>query len=175
MCDWYRVVAFKTAIQKVYVPSFIAPPLRPHYRSAKLFSESWCTGVVVAHGQLAQRDGVNRRDDAVDEHDPQPELRRRLRRGEHRSMVKAAPWQCSSSAAGRAWWPWAAQHSQGETQPLGAQLLPRLLGLAATKAADVTTFDHPGSSTTTPASTTRGRRLLSRSTRRSTGLRPNWR
>ena len=81
----------------------------------------------------------------------------------------------SCASAGRAWWPWAAQHSQGETQPLGAQLLPRLLGLAATKAADVTTFDHPGSSTTTPASTTRGRRLLSRSTRRSTGLRPNWR
>ena len=35
-------------------------------------------------------------------------------------------------------------HSQGEPGPLGAQPMPRVLELAASKAADSTAFDHPG-------------------------------
>ena len=69
-----------------------------------------------------------------------------------RSMVKAPPWQrpsqlgsCASSV--RAWRLWSAQHSQEEAGPLGAQAL--LLGLerAASKAADLTAFDHAGGAT----------------------------
>ena len=67
-------------------------------------------------------------------------------------MVKAPPWQrpsqlgsCASSV--RAWRLWSAQHSQEEAGPLGAQAL--LLGLerAASKAADLTAFDHAGGAT----------------------------
>ena len=64
-------------------------------------------------------------------------------------MVKVTPWQCPSSApvppqrapggSGRL-----AQHSQGEASPLGAQALPRVLELAASKAAHFPAFDHPG-------------------------------
>eukprot|EP00964_Phaeocystis_antarctica_P096462 scaffold62734_cov36-Phaeocystis_antarctica.AAC.1 len=45
---------------------------------------------------------------------------------------------------GRAWQLWAAQHSQGEAQPLGAQPPPWVLELAASKAADFTAFEHSG-------------------------------
>ena len=43
-----------------------------------------------------------------------------------------------------AWRLWAARHSQGEARALGAQPLPRVLQLAAFKAADFTAFDHSG-------------------------------
>jgi hypothetical protein len=58
------------------------------------------------------------------------------------------PWQCPSSAlvpphgapgsSGRLSAP------KGETGPLGAQPLPRVLELAASKAADFPAFGHPG-------------------------------
>ena len=95
------------------------------------------------------------------------------------SMVKVgiAPWQCSSPAycatSGRTWWSWAAPRSQGEASPLGAQPLvasgARASRLQSRRFHRV--WDHPGSGTTTAASTTRGRGLLSRSSRRSTGRR----
>ena len=50
----------------------------------------------------------------------------------------------SCTSSGRAWGLWAARHSQEEADPLGAQPLPRLLERAASKAADSTAFDHPG-------------------------------
>jgi len=50
---------------------------------------------------------------------------------------------CASS--GRAWRLWAARHSQGEAQPLGAQPPPRGLKRAASKVADFAALDHPGS------------------------------
>ena len=53
---------------------------------------------------------------------------------------RAAPQLGSSASSGRSWRLWAARHSQGEAQPLGAQPLPRLLVRAASKAADPTAF-----------------------------------
>ena len=56
------------------------------------------------------------------------------------SMVKApalaAPQLGSCASSGRAWRLWAARHSQEEAGPLGAQPVPRVLELAASKAAD---------------------------------------
>ena len=51
----------------------------------------------------------------------------------------------SCASSGRAWRLWAARHSQGETGPLGAQPLPRVLDLAASKAADSTACVVPSS------------------------------
>ena len=63
-------------------------------------------------------------------------------------MVKlpplAAPQLGPCASSGRAWRLWAARHSQGEAQPLGAQPLPRVLELAASNVADLTAFDHVG-------------------------------
>eukprot|EP00964_Phaeocystis_antarctica_P105399 scaffold70427_cov57-Phaeocystis_antarctica.AAC.2 len=50
----------------------------------------------------------------------------------------------SGASSGHAWRLWAARHSQGEDRPLGAQPLPRVLELAASKAAHLTAFDHSG-------------------------------
>ena len=57
------------------------------------------------------------------------------------------PWQRSSAAPApskRAWRLWAPRHSQEEAGPLGAQPVPRMLELAASKAADFTAFDPSG-------------------------------
>eukprot|EP00964_Phaeocystis_antarctica_P137010 scaffold101495_cov48-Phaeocystis_antarctica.AAC.2 len=51
------------------------------------------------------------------------------------SMVKVQSGQCPSSAP-------------GETGPLSAQPLPRVLELAASKAAHFAAFDHPGRTST---------------------------
>ena len=62
-------------------------------------------------------------------------------------MVKVSPWQCPSSAPvppQGAWRLWTARHSDSEASSLGAQPLPRMLELAASKAADSTAFDHSG-------------------------------
>ena len=56
----------------------------------------------------------------------------------------AAPQLGSCASSGRTWRLWAARHSQEEAGPLGAQPLPLLLERAASKAADVTAFDHAG-------------------------------
>ena len=58
------------------------------------------------------------------------------------SACLAAPQLGSCASSGRAWWLWAARRSQEEAGPLGAQPLPRVLELAATKAADFTAFDQ---------------------------------
>ena len=50
----------------------------------------------------------------------------------------------SCASTGRAWRLWAAQHSQKEAGPLGAQPLPRMLERAASKATGFTALDHPG-------------------------------
>ena len=50
----------------------------------------------------------------------------------------------SCASSGRAWRLCAARHSQEEAGPLGAQPLPRVLELAASKVAEVTAFDHSG-------------------------------
>ena len=60
------------------------------------------------------------------------------------SAPLAAPQPCSRASSGRAWRLWAARHSQEEASPLGAQLLPRVLELAASKAADFTSFARAG-------------------------------
>ena len=56
----------------------------------------------------------------------------------------AVPQLGSCATSGRAWRLWAAQHSQGEAQPLGARPPPWVLEPAASKAADVTAVDHAG-------------------------------
>ena len=62
------------------------------------------------------------------------------------SVVKvppsAAPQLGSCAASRRAWWFWAARHSQEEAGPLGAQPPPRVLELAASKAAHFKAADH---------------------------------
>ena len=50
----------------------------------------------------------------------------------------------SCASSGRAWRLRAAWHSQGEARLLGIQLLPRMLELAASKAADFTALYHSG-------------------------------
>ena len=59
----------------------------------------------------------------------------------------AVPQLGSRASSGRAWRLWAARHSREEAGPLGAQPLPRVLELAASKAADfpwplTMAFDH---------------------------------
>ena len=56
----------------------------------------------------------------------------------------AAPQLGPCASSGRAWWHWPARHSQEAAGPLGAQPLPRVLELAASKAADFTAVDHAG-------------------------------
>ena len=56
----------------------------------------------------------------------------------------AVPQFGSCASSGRAWWLWAAQYSQQEAGPLGAQPVPRMLEPAASKAADFTAFDPSG-------------------------------
>ena len=57
----------------------------------------------------------------------------------------AVPPLGSCASSGRTLRLWElARHSQGEAQPLGAQPLPRVLELAASKAADFTCFDPSG-------------------------------
>eukprot|EP00964_Phaeocystis_antarctica_P128440 scaffold92237_cov60-Phaeocystis_antarctica.AAC.2 len=67
---------------------------------------------------------------------------------QYASMVKvpalAVPQLGSCAFSERAWQLWAALDSQKEAGPLGAQPLPRVLERAASKAADFTAFDHPG-------------------------------
>ena len=53
----------------------------------------------------------------------------------------------SCASLGRTWQLWLARPSQGKAQSLGAQPLPRVLELAASKAADSTACDHPGMTT----------------------------
>ena len=48
------------------------------------------------------------------------------------------------ASLGRAWRFWAARHSQEEASPLGAQPLPWVLELVASKAADSAAFDRSG-------------------------------
>eukprot|EP00964_Phaeocystis_antarctica_P114380 scaffold78349_cov38-Phaeocystis_antarctica.AAC.1 len=75
-------------------------------------------------------------------------LRVRARGCMCRSMVKVAPCQRPSSAPappqgapdGPGW----LSASRGEAGPLGAQLPPRVLELAASQAAHLTAFDHSG-------------------------------
>ena len=56
------------------------------------------------------------------------------------SAVLAVPELGSCASSGRAWRLWAARHSQEEADPLGAQPLPRVLELAASKVADFAAF-----------------------------------
>ena len=59
----------------------------------------------------------------------------------------ADPRLASCAASGRAWWPWVAftPLPGGGAWPPGARPLPRVLELAASKVAYLTTVDHPGS------------------------------
>ena len=58
------------------------------------------------------------------------------------SALLAAPELAFCAFSGRAWWLWAARHSQSEAQPLGAPPPPRGLKRAASEVADATAFDH---------------------------------
>ena len=73
-------------------------------------------------------------------------LRAALQRGQ--SDPFAATQLGFSASSGRAWRLWAARHSQEEAGPLGAQPLPRVLELTASKAAHFTAFDQVGTATT---------------------------
>ena len=68
----------------------------------------------------------------------------------------------SCTSSGRAWRLWAALDSQEEAGPLGAQPLPRVFERAASKAADVTAFDPPGTLGLTPRRLTTSPRRMSR-------------
>ena len=63
-------------------------------------------------------------------------------------MVKVQSGHCPSSAPvpaqGKPGGVWEARYSHEEDRPLGAQPLPRVLEPAASKAAEVTAFDHSG-------------------------------
>ena len=85
-----------------------------------------------------------------------------FRRVHGSTATKCAPWQrplaapqlgCRASS-GRAWRLWAARHSREEAGPLSAQPLPRVLELAASKAANSTAVDHPGTAPRWPSSAT---------------------
>ena len=64
------------------------------------------------------------------------------------SAPLAAPPLGSCASSGRAWRLWAARHFQEEAESLGAQPLPQVLELAASKVADFTAFDHAGATQT---------------------------
>eukprot|EP00964_Phaeocystis_antarctica_P038137 scaffold21832_cov62-Phaeocystis_antarctica.AAC.4 len=74
------------------------------------------------------------------------------------SAVWAVPQLGSRASSARAWWLWAARHSQGEAGPLDTQPLPRVLELAASKASSFTAFDHPGAAASACSVTVRGSR-----------------
>ena len=78
---------------------------------------------------------------------------RDFRVGEYCSMAKVSPWELLATISstppppqGAACWLRAAWPR--DARPLGAQPLPQVLEPAASKAADVTAFDHAG---TTPS------------------------
>ena len=60
------------------------------------------------------------------------------------SALLAAPELAFCAFSGRAWWLWAARHSQSEAQPLGAPPPPRGFERAASNVAGFTAFDHLG-------------------------------
>ena len=62
------------------------------------------------------------------------------------SAPLAVPQLGACASSGRAWRLWAARLSQEEAGPLGVHPLPRVLELAASKAADSTAFDHSAGS-----------------------------
>ena len=72
--------------------------------------------------------------------------RERVRAARVSRHAQSVPWavpQLGSCAfSKRAWRLWAALDSQKEAGPLGAQPSPRVLELAASKAANSTAFDH---------------------------------
>ena len=91
--------------------------------------------------------------DDVNNSDPAQEEAFRIFRDT--AWSKCPPWHTlavpqlgSCASSGRAWRLWAARHSQEEAGPLGTQPLPRVLELAASKAADFTAFDPSGDNTT---------------------------
>ena len=57
----------------------------------------------------------------------------------------AVPQVGSGASSGRAWQLGLSRHFEGEARPLRAPPLPRVLELAASKVADSTAFDPPGS------------------------------
>ena len=68
-----------------------------------------------------------------------------LRASQHGQTAHlAVPLLGSCASSGRAWRLRTAWHSQGEPRPRGTQPLPRVLELAASRAADFTAFDHLG-------------------------------
>eukprot|EP00964_Phaeocystis_antarctica_P063982 scaffold38435_cov27-Phaeocystis_antarctica.AAC.1 len=85
-----------------------------------------------------------------------PTSRRQRQHGQ--SAPLAAPQLGSCASPGRAWRLWAARHCREEAGPLGAQALPRLLELAASKAADSTALDPSGEANLPQASAGRAAR-----------------
>ena len=62
--------------------------------------------------------------------------------GQSDPLAVAQLGSCASS--GHTWRPWVTRHSREEAGLPGAQPLPRVLELAASKAAHVSAFGHPG-------------------------------
>ena len=93
--------------------------------------EGWCALKENAESALCLkwRESAQRRYVAAEEHGQSGPL--------------AVPQLASCASSGRAW-RLTARHSQGEARPLGPQPLPRVLELAASRAAESTGFDHPG-------------------------------
>ena len=74
------------------------------------------------------------------------------------SAVWAVPQLGFRASSGLAWQLWLARRSQKEAVPLDAQPVPRVLELAASKAADFRAFDHPGPTPTSTSSSGARRR-----------------
>ena len=93
--------------------------------------EGWCALKENAESALCLkwRESAQRRYVAAEEHGQSGPL--------------AVPQLASCASSGRAW-RLTARHSQGEARPLGPQPLPRVLELAASRAAESTAFEHAG-------------------------------
>ena len=74
--------------------------------------------------------------------------------GQSDPLAVAQLGSCASS--GHTWRPWVTRHSREEAGLPGAQPLPRVLELAASKATHFTAFDHSGTGAKQPVETMDG-------------------
>ena len=89
------------------------------------------------------------------------------------STLKAPPLavpqlgSCSQACSGRAWWLWAARHSQGEARPLGSQQLTHSCSSQPPPKSPLPLRDSPGANPSAPSRQSSYSRASPRTTKRS--------
>ena len=115
-------------------------------RESEVAEEVWEADGAVATGDAAEADGSDATPRGVEWseytalHSFEGQQGEVSQHGQSAPLAVPRPQLGSCASAGRAWRLWAARHSREEACPQGAQPQPRMLELAASKAADATAF-----------------------------------